>query len=357
MYDPGVYTSLDFELGKDVVSKVFDAGKCTAVAKTLPNGDTVVGRNMDFNITHKPAYIIRTKGVKGQYDTIGLAYAQQCYPEDDYVKANGLTNWHREMLPFSCTDVLNEKGLYCEANMRYDETDKNGNPVFASTGTNPKAKEHMNIVLIPRYLVNHCATVDEAVALAKKINISSMRAPGMNWSLCLMLADATGNYGLLEVAQNKVFFLKKQPAQSNFYVTKSLYKQQHYKGGVGRYNTVVAGLKDVKTDEDMFNLIKKVSYFQCNFPDTCQYDPRTELVEDNTKWTSDYILDPKNQAEVQAKMHEGAAKLRKMTREQIMDDGTYWESSFTNLVNCSKKTLTVRFFEDDSRVITLGFDK
>lgn len=242
-------------------------------------------------------------------------------------------------------------------NMRYDETDKNGNPVFASTGTNPKSKEQMNIVLLPRYLANHCATVDEAVALAKKINISSIRALGMNWSLCLMLADATGNYGLLEVAQNKVFFLKKQPLQSNFYVTKSLYKQQHYKSGLGRYDTVMAGLKDVKTDEDMLNLIKKVSYFQSNFPDTCQYGPRTELVEDNTKWTSDYILDPKNQEEVQAKMHEGAAKLSKMTREQIMDDGNYWESSFTNLVNCNKKTLTVRFFEDDNRVITLGFDK
>ena len=359
VYDPGVYTSLDFELGKDVVGKIFGGkgGMCTAVAKTLPNGDTVVGRNMDFSITRKPAYIIRTKGIEGQYDTVGVSYAQHCFPKNDSVKANGLSKWHRDVLPFSSTDVLNEKGLYCETNMRYDETDKKGNPVFASTGTNPKSKEDINVIMLPRYLANHCATVDEAVALAKKINISSMKAPGMSWSLCMMMADATGNYGLLEVAQNKVFFLKKQPAQSNFYVTKSLYKQQHYKGGVGRYDTVMAGLKDVKTDEDMFNLIKKVSYFQSNFPDTCQYDPRTELVADNTKWTTAYVLDPKNQEEVQAKMHEGAAKLSKMTREEIMDDGTYWESTFTHVVNCNKKTMTVRFFEDDNKVMTLGFDK
>lgn len=242
VYDPGVYNALDFELGKAALAKVFggEGGKCTAVAKNLPNGDTVVGRNMDFYITHNPAYIIRTKGVKGQYDTIGVAYAKTGFPINEDVKVHGLT---------------------------------------------------------------------------------------------------------------------KQPAQTNFYVTKSLYKQQHYKAGMGRYATVMEGVKDVKTEADMLKLIKKVSYFQSNFPDICQYDPRTELVEDNSKWSTDYILDPKNQAEVQAKLQNGAAKLRKMTRKEIMDNGKYWESTFTHLINCNKKTMTVRFFEDEAKVITLDFDK
>lgn len=359
VYDPGVYESLDFELGKKVVGQVFggDGGKCTAVAKTLPNGDTVVGRNLDFYITHNPAYIIRTKGVDGKYATVGVSYAQHFFPNNEYVKANGISKWHRDVLPFSSTDVLNEKGLYCETNMRFDQTDKNGKPFFDSTGTNPKSKENINVMMLPRYLATHCATVDEAVALAKKINISSIKAPGMNWSLCVLMADATGNYGLLEVAKNKVHFLKKQPAQTNFYVTKSLNKQQIYKAGLGRYDTVMAGLKDVKTDEDMFNLIKKVSYWQSNFPDTCQYDARTELVHDNSKWTTAYVLDPKNAEDVKAEQEAGAAKLRAMTREQVMDEGIYWESTLTHVINCNKKTMTVRFFEDDGKTITLGFDK
>ena len=359
VYEVGVYTSLNEELGKEAVDIRFgsDSGKCTAVAKTLPNGDTVVGRNLDFYITHHPAYIIRTKGVKGMYDTVGVAYPNDNFPTNEYVKANGLTKQVREIIPFSCTDVLNEKGLYIEDNMRFDELGKDGKPLFASSGTNPKSKERVSVIMLPRYLASRCATVDEAVALAKKIDICSIKAPGMNWSLCLLMADATGNYGLLEIAQNKVSFLKKHPAQTNFYVTKAWNKQQHYRSGLGRYETVMNGLKDVNTDEDMFKLIKKVSYFQSNFPDTCQYDPRTELVMDNSKWSTDYILDPKNQEEVQAKLRDGAAKLSKMTREQIMDDGHYWESVFTNLVNCNKKTMTVRFFEDDNKVMTLGFDK
>lgn len=359
VFDAGTYTSLDYELGKAGIAKGFggDSGKCTAIAKVLPNGDTVVGRNLDFYITHNPAYVVRTKGIKGEYDTIGLTYVHTGYPNNDYVKANGIPKKIYNMLPFSSTDVLNEKGFYIENNMRFDEPGKDGKPLFASSGTNPNSKERISVIMLPRYLAAHCATVDEAVALAKKVDIYSIKAPGMNWSLCMLLADATGNYGLLEIAQNKVSFLKKQPAQTNFYVTKDWYKQQHYKSGLGRYDLVMKGVKDVKTDEDMLKLIKKTSYWQSNFPDTCQYDARTELVEDNSKWTTAYILDPKNQEEVQAKMHEGAAKLSKMTREEIMDEGCYWESAFTNLVNCNKKTMTVRFFEDDNKVMTLGFDK
>lgn len=360
VYDPGVYTSLNEELGKAAIAKGFgnDGGKCTAVATTLPNGDTVVGRNLDFYITHNPAYIIRTKGVKGMYDTVGVSYVHQKeYPNNEYVKEKGVPKLVRELLPFSSTDVLNEKGFYMEVNMRYDEPDKNGKPLFASSGTNPKSKERVSVIMLTRYLASRCATVDEAVALAKKLDIYSIQAPGMNWSLCMMMADATGNYGLLEIAQNKVSFLKKQPAQTNFYVTKAWNKQQHYQSGLGRYETVMNGVKDVKTEEDMLKLIKKVTYWQCNFPDICQYDPRTELVQDNSKWSTDYILDPKNQEEVQAKMAEGAAKLRSMTREQVMDDGSYWESAFTHLINCNKRTMTIRFFEDDNKVITLGFDK
>lgn len=188
-----------------------------------------------------------------------------------------------------------------EVNMRFYEPDKNGKPVFASSGTNPKSKDRVSVVMLPRYIASRCATVDEAVALAKKLDIYSIQAPGMNWSLCFMMADATGNYGLLEIAQNKVSFLKKQPAQANFYVTKSFNKQQHYKAGLGRYATIMNGVK--------------------------------------------------------AKQENGAAKLRSMTRDQIMDAGIYWESTFTNLVNCNKRTLTVRFFEDENKVLTLGFDK
>ena len=359
VFDAGTYTSLNYEAGKAALAKGFggDAGKCTAIAKTLPNGDTVVGRNLDFYVTHKPAYVVRTKGIEGEYETIGLTYVHVGYPDNDYVKANGLPKKVYDLLPFSSTDVLNEKGFYIEVNMRYDEPGKDGKPIFASPSTNPKSKERVSVVMLPRYLGARCATVDEAVALAKKLDIYSIKAPGMNWSLCMMMADATGNYGLMEIAENKVYFVKKQPVQTNFYVTKSLYKKQHYKSGMGRYDLVMNNIKDVKTEEDMLNLTKKVTYWQCNFPDTCQYDARTELVEDNSKWSTDYILDPKNAAEVKAKQEEGAAKLRAMTREQVMDVGTYWESAFTNLVNCNKKTLTVRFFEDDSRVMTLGFDK
>ena len=46
-----------------------------------------------------------------------------------------------------------------------------------------------------------------------------------------------------------------------------------------------------------------------------------------------------------------------MSRQELKDDGTYWESSFTTIANCSKKTMRVRFYEDDSNVVELDFNK
>ena len=43
-------------------------------------------------------------------------------------------------------------------------------------------------------------------------------------------------------------------------------------------------------------------------------------------------------------------------REERIEKG-YWQSIFSNVVNCNKKYMTLRFFEDDNRVLTLGFDK
>ena len=46
-----------------------------------------------------------------------------------------------------------------------------------------------------------------------------------------------------------------------------------------------------------------------------------------------------------------------MTRQEQEAANYYWESILTTVTNCNNKTMTIRFFEDDSRVLVLGFDK
>lgn len=126
--------------------------------------------------------------------------------------------------------------------------------------------------------------------------------------------------------------------------------------GTGRYAVLAKGLPDVQTEEDMQALIDKVSYFQIYFPDTCQFDFRTELVDDFPEWNYDYVTDPANWGFFMNYMAEDVDMLRSATRQEIQDMNNYWETTYSNIVNCTKKTMRLRFFEDPEKIVTLRFD-
>ena len=103
----------------------------------------------------------------------------------------------------------------------------------------------------------------------------------------------------------------------------------------------------------MLDLMKSVSYVQSYFPETCNYDCRSEYVGDNPGWTYDYIVDEKNQDEVNNYIKEQTNEFMGFTRQEKKDMGDFWETTFTNVVNCNKKTMKLRFFEDDTNCIEL----
>lgn len=252
---------------------------------------------------------------------------------------------------------MNEEGLYVEVNLRYPEYSSEGELMFADTHTNPKSAVRACIAGINTQLCQNCATVKEAVDYVKKLDIYSPQSEDMNWNFCYILADATGDYGVLEVADNEVYFLDKEQIQTNFYLAKELYDKQRMKCGVGRYDLLKAGIDDVKTQEEMFELIDSVSYAQSYTYDNCNYDARSEYIGENPGWDYYYVTDEKNQAEVKEYLDEVANTYKKMSRQELKDDGTYWESSYTTIANCTDKTMFVRFFEDDSNTIDLSFDR
>lgn len=358
VYETDVYTSTNQAFYDWFLKYIFsgNTGGCSAVAKTLENGDTVVARNMDFYISNKPAFVVRTKE-EGKYETMGLVYYDEFIPTADEVEKNGVPWIVHSLLPLFCQDVMNEEGLYVEVNMRYPEYSSEGELMFADTHTNPKSAVRACIAGINTQLCQNCATVKEAVDYVKKLDIYSPQSEDMNWNFCYILADATGDYGVLEVADNEVYFLDKEQIQTNFYLAKELYDKQRMKCGVGRYELLKAGIDDVKTQEEMFELIDSVSYAQSYTYDNCNYDARSEYLGENPGWDYYYVTDEKNQAEVKEYLDEVAKTYKKMSRQELKDDGTYWESSYTTIANCTDKTMFVRFFEDDSNTIDLSFDR
>ena len=354
--DAGIYTNPVSEQGLAALAAFSAAwsGGCSAAAKCTDSGHTLVGRNMDLNISHKPAYVMRTKSEGGR-STVGLSYFFAVVPDYEEVRKNGLDERIHALLPFLCTDVMNDAGLYMETNMRTGECWPNGASKFGCTGTNPGAKLRIPAGMLPRLVCENCTTVAEALEYVKTLDLFTAKDNATAWNFCFMLADATGRHGLLEVACNRLFWHEGQPVQTNFYIAPELSEVESYKAGIGRYETLTAGLGAVQSAEQMYELIKTVSYFQMYDPDNCRFDPRSEYVGTAGFCSCDYLMDDVNREAVYDYMRKVGSEARSLSREQQQDANKYWESAFTIVADCTEKTLFVRFFEDESRTLKLDF--
>ena len=361
VFDAGTYTKLDYEYADKYFKDTFDEwkkdGLCTAVCKVTKDGTMMVGRNMDLTICNKAAYVMRT-AVTGHYKTVGLAFTfRSVSPDYEQVIKEGITPHFRKVLPFLCDDVLNEKGLYVEINMRNGETWPTGDSKFGCSGTNPESKRRVYLFELVRYIGEHCATVDEAIEYVKTLDIYSMYGHEIHSdNYCFMIADATGHYGVMEFAQNRMIWHDYQQAQANFYLDKDLYAIQTLKAGIGRYNTVMEGIGKVETKEDMLNLMNKVTYFQTYFPDKCQFDNRSEFVGFIPFWTFDYLMNEIKEEEFKVMIGYVQKFIENSSTKDLRDLGILWQSIFTEIVDCNARKLFVRFYEDDTKTLELSLD-
>lgn len=355
IYEAETYTKLDYKTAEAFYARNYDkwGGGCSCVAKNLDDGRVIFGRNMDLDISNKCAYVVRT-ACKDKYKTIGLAYTFRDYsPDYEDVKENGLPSEFGKILPFICDDVMNEKGLFIEVNMRNGEVWPGGQDKFACSGTNSFSKERVYMFGIPRYIGENCATVEEAVKLAKTLNVYSEEK---YWNYCFMIGDAYGNYGLLEFCMNEVFWLPYQKAQANFYVNEIGNSLQDQKTGQGRYNNLMEGVDKVKTKEDMFNLIDSVTYFQVYDPYNCKFDPRYENIGSLPGLTYNLVMNEKLKGAEMEILEACGKPVREMSRQELRDANAYWESAFTEVDDCYEKSIFVRFFEDNNLKYKITFD-
>ncbi|MDO5440453.1 MAG: hypothetical protein Q4F12_02820 [Erysipelotrichaceae bacterium] len=360
VFDAGSYDSLDYKYAQEYFANTYDKwgkGGCTAVAKVNDAGDTIVGRNMDLTICNKAAYVFRTK-VEGCYETINLAYTfRDISPDYEDVLNEGISPEFQKVLPFLADDVLNSEGLYVEVNMRNGETWPTGETKFGCSGTNNGKGERVYLFSLSRYIGEHCANIEEALKYIETLDIYSMYGNETSAdNYCFMMADATGRYGLLEVACNNLYWHEGQQGQANFYITEELAKIQELKAGVGRYEYVINGVKDVQTEDEMFNLMNDVTYYQTYFPDICKFDNRSEFVATLKYWTYDYLMNDVNKDDIEVVVGVMGEFLNSMTRDEMRDADFFWESVFTEVINCNNKTLHVRFYEDDTKQLTLSFN-
>ena len=140
------------------------------------------------------------------------------------------------------------------------------------------------------------------------------------------------------------------------YIEPILNQFEELKCGVGRYNLLMENIDSVKSEEDMFNLMKRVSYSQVYDPYNSEFDVRSENVGVTFFATYDILMDEENKEFLYECFEALGSIVRGLSRQEKQDINEYWESSFTEVVNCNEKTILVRFFENENKVIKIDID-
>ncbi len=341
-------TEINWENLEKKSREQLSSGGCSAVLKSMDNGDTVIGRSMDLGYSHNPAYVIYTD-TENCYRTVSFSYNPFFGKSFEDVKENGLTQDEEETVLLGVCDTMNETGFYIEVNMRTAQPDWTG--IARSTGTNPDGEISLSYPLIPLYIGQRCATVAEAVELIKKINVYAMTIGDLAWEGSFMIADALGNYGILELVDNKIVWNEGASCHANFYINPEYKDKAVFGDGFGRYKVLSEGVGNVKSEEDMADLIRCVRYSQVLDPDTCLFDPRGECTGDKGDGkiiTMEMVQDETLKDDIMNYLRENGKRQKAMTIDELRDESTTWVSAWQLVANCMNHTIDVIFFEDDA---------
>ena len=246
---------------------------CTAMAKRNNKGEVIFGRNMDLDISQKPAYVFKT--TFGKYKNFCVVYAPDFYL--DYADLQKKDEIEQDVLDKTLTitcDALNEKGLYIQADIR-EETDKTYcYGLHSSRGETTRAdgkpwsELRAPTTIICQVVSQNCATVKEAIEyLNNSYDWYTSPAPGMNYGFVLnniafMIGDATGEYGLIEIAQDEICYMPYQFGHANFYVNPKWNALNPVGIGVGRLAMVSEVIGAPQTLEEMMDAMKPIMW--CN---------------------------------------------------------------------------------------------
>ncbi len=245
---------------------------CTAMAKRNSKGEVITGRNMDLDISQNPAYIFRT--TCGKYSNFCVSYSPGFYlPYEEVQKLDDIDPNIKDMLPLTACDCFNEKGLYIEVNLR-EENDKlvcyglhSAHGEETRDDGIPWSKLRACSTNVMQLVSQNCATVKEAVEFMNNsydwYTIST--EPGVNLAIaknnmCYLVADATGEYGLIEMAQDKVNYIPYQFGHANYYITPEWNALDTYGTGQGRLQMVTDVICNPDTLEEAMDAMKPIMW-------------------------------------------------------------------------------------------------
>ena len=426
------YENFDFEAALQytnaLADKVPPAFGCSALGTRTNDGDVIIGRNLDLTVSQYPCYITRLKF--GKYETLNFSYDQTgASPKyQDRLKQGYIEPAYFNALPLLAADSMNSEGLYIEYNMRDYESD------LVCFGTNPGAAIRACTLSLPFIVTSNCATIDEALTfIREQMDVYTLRDKSFanGWNLAYMMGDATGNYGLMEIANDEVRFLPQQHGQGNYYIYPAFNAISRGQSGYGRLQFGLERMNEIQSDEDMAGMMENIMWRNeiLNIPYACRNElgsiefwANAEHTVPSLDWRSDNVkMIPVNKFgryvdidanTPEARLVRGAKECHdkymagidpeinvyghdlyveytkrsdlvwahsdcnfedlqkgmirhytetgifdKLIRyysgdeQPLRDDGNVWTTALSLSVNCTKKRLTVKFWEQDETVM------
>ncbi len=243
-------------------------GGCTAMGKRNSQGELIFGRNMDLDISQCPAFIVKVTYSK--YKTFGVAYLPHAYPHyADILEKGEMEQELVNRIPFLTTDCLNEKGLYIQSNLR-ERDDRLSNYGLHSThgektrsDGKPWSELRASTVSATQLVAQNCATVKEAIEFLKNSYDWYTMAPSEGQSkinMGFLIGDATGEYGVIEIAQDEVSYIPYQFGQANYYLTPKWGSLQTWGPGQGRLTMVSQVIEKPQTLEEMMDAMVPIMW-------------------------------------------------------------------------------------------------
>lgn len=244
------YDDFDFELITDYINQQYSpapAAACSEVRK-----GQFVGRNLDWYITNEATAIIKinSKDVQNapslahiadaRYASIGSVGVTGSFMRD--IAQSGQPNDVYAIMPVFQADGINEKGLYVGLNVApTGETSldpSHWRPLEWGVGaayTNPGSPYTHCVALINRILLDHAASVDEAIEIIKAINwYEPINFPleGMTQAFHWMIADGTKNCVLEFLDNQPNFLVTEQVSEPSFSTIMTNFSNSVYQAGL-----------------------------------------------------------------------------------------------------------------------------
>lgn len=255
------HTHFNLRAALEYTNKIYDIGRtfgCSALATRSKTGEVLVGRNLDLTVSQFPCYITHVK--YGKYDTINFTYDQisgNKVTYEDLLNIGEIEPDYYNTLPLSASDSMNSEGLYIEYNMREYEKQ------FICMGTNPSAYIRACIICLPFLVASNCATVDEALHFMRsELNLYTPidETIASGWNLCCMIGDATGAYGLIEIANNEIKFLPEQHGQGNYYIFPEFNSTSRGQSGYGRLQFGLERIDTIQNEMQMVSIMDSIMW-------------------------------------------------------------------------------------------------